>query len=335
MNFRVRKTLSILLFASILCWMPVSLIAQQAFSATDLISRAKAEIDLKNLRSAERDLKQALKVRTDSAEAYYLLAKIYYLQGSLDQSLSAVDKAFVYQPDYPDARYLYVQITIDAGRAIDSHLRVAPNGQSQTMYDIGKLMSLRKQLAQAIADGAKFSEAYNLAGDLEISYSAYRHQTDTPVSRGEDRSEPVNLLYIKALQDFEEAVRLARPGQEGIKQLKTKVDFLREIIKNDYQDNRSYISPRVLARPHPSYTDAARKHKVQGIVVLGVKVNEHGGTSSGFVVSGLGYGLDKEALNVINRMTMSPALINGKPTAVTILVTVTFTLSSQNFADRG
>jgi len=89
--------------------------------------------------------------------------------------------------------------------------------------------------------------------------------------------------------------------------------------------------PKVLDRTRPNYTEDARRHKVQGIVVLGVRINERGRTSSGIIMSGLGFGLDKEALNVINHMTMSPAMLNGRPVPVTIFVTVTFSLSQQRF----
>src|SRR5262249_31406556 len=157
----------------------------------------------------EKELKQVLKIQSNSAEACYLMATVYYYENNLNQALIAVDKAISLNPDYPDARYLYVQISMGAGRAIDSHVRVDRSGQSKTVYDIGKLLSLRKQLNQAIEDGAKFSEAYNLAGDLEMAYSAYRSSTDTPLSKSEDRSEPARLIYLKAMRLFDEALRLA------------------------------------------------------------------------------------------------------------------------------
>ena len=77
---------------------------------------------------------------------------------------------------------------------------------------------------------------------------------------------------------------------------------------------------------NPTYTDAARKAKVNGSVIIAVALNEEGGVDDVKVVRPLGYGLDREALEAVRQSKFVPATRDGKPVAVQINMETTFSL---------
>jgi len=84
--------------------------------------------------------------------------------------------------------------------------------------------------------------------------------------------------------------------------------------------------PRIVSMVNPTYTDAARKAKVNGSVIIAVALNEEGGVDDVKVVRPLGYGLDREALEAVRQSKFVPATRDGKPVAVQINMETTFSL---------
>jgi TonB family protein len=78
--------------------------------------------------------------------------------------------------------------------------------------------------------------------------------------------------------------------------------------------------------PQPSYTDAARSAKYQGTAKFNVIVDENGHASSISLVDPAGHGLDVEAIKAIRTWRFKPAVKEGKPVAVCVMVEVSFKL---------
>ena len=76
----------------------------------------------------------------------------------------------------------------------------------------------------------------------------------------------------------------------------------------------------------PKYTDAARKAKINGSVVVAVAINEEGGVDDVKIVRGLGYGLDQNAMDAARQSKFTPAIKDGKPVPVQINMAMTFKL---------
>lgn len=75
------------------------------------------------------------------------------------------------------------------------------------------------------------------------------------------------------------------------------------------------------------YSEAARKAKFQGVVLLQVVVSPDGRATRIQVVSGPGLGLDEEAVEAVKSWRFKPALgPNRKPVAVQIAVEMQFRL---------
>jgi periplasmic protein TonB len=84
--------------------------------------------------------------------------------------------------------------------------------------------------------------------------------------------------------------------------------------------------PRPIYEPDPDYSEAARKAKYQGAVVLWLVVGADGLPHNIRVQRSLGMGLDEKAIAAVNTWRFQPATLNGRPVAVEVNVQVSFRL---------
>jgi TonB family protein len=84
--------------------------------------------------------------------------------------------------------------------------------------------------------------------------------------------------------------------------------------------------PRCVYCPPPSYSDAARRHKLDAHVVLLVRIDEQGHPTSAVVVSGAPYGLSDQAAKAVLRWQLSPATKDNQPVPTCTAVEVAFRL---------
>lgn len=94
-----------------------------------------------------------------------------------------------------------------------------------------------------------------------------------------------------------------------------------------YVAGNGVLPPKVVYQNLPSYTQAARDAKAEGIVLLEAIVRKDGSIDSVKVLRGIGYGLDESAVNAIaHDWKFQPGTLNGKPVSVKILVETSFRL---------
>jgi periplasmic protein TonB len=84
--------------------------------------------------------------------------------------------------------------------------------------------------------------------------------------------------------------------------------------------------PRATSIADPKYSDAARKAKINGSVIVAVAINEEGGVDDVKVVRPLGYGLDQNAIAAARQSKFTPATKDSKPVAVQFNMEMTFKL---------
>ena len=93
-----------------------------------------------------------------------------------------------------------------------------------------------------------------------------------------------------------------------------------------YRIGSEVTSPRLLSKVEPSYSEKARKAKLQGVVMLSIEVWEDGRPHNIRVMRGLGLGLDEQAVEAVEQWRFSPGEKDGKPVKVQAQVEVTFRL---------
>ncbi|MGH9393843.1 MAG: energy transducer TonB, partial [Terriglobales bacterium] len=84
--------------------------------------------------------------------------------------------------------------------------------------------------------------------------------------------------------------------------------------------------PVLVYDPDPEYSDAARKAKYQGTVVVGVIIGADGHVYDPKIVQALGLGLDQKALEAVKLWRFEPAKKHGQPVRVAANIEVNFRL---------
>jgi len=93
-----------------------------------------------------------------------------------------------------------------------------------------------------------------------------------------------------------------------------------------YSVGGNVSAPVPIYKPEPPYSEQARKAKYQGTVVLWIVVDTQGDVTQAQVVKPLGMGLDENALRTVKTWKFKPALRNGSPVPVRVMVEVSFRL---------
>jgi TonB family protein len=83
----------------------------------------------------------------------------------------------------------------------------------------------------------------------------------------------------------------------------------------------------ILSKPRPDYTDEARKMRIEGEVLLRVLFTSSGAARVLDVISGLGHGLDENAIRAAEQIRFKPAQRAGQPADSTAIVHIVFQLA--------
>lgn len=83
-------------------------------------------------------------------------------------------------------------------------------------------------------------------------------------------------------------------------------------------------APMLLAKCAPRYTDAARRAKLEGRVILSVQIYPDGRAHHIRVQRGLGLGLDAAAVSGVQQWRFAPGRRNGKPSIFPATIEVVF-----------
>jgi len=83
-------------------------------------------------------------------------------------------------------------------------------------------------------------------------------------------------------------------------------------------------APKPTYSPQPEYTDKARRKRTNGTVLLKIVLDNTGKVTAVDVLQGLEPSLDKQSQETVRTWKFEPAMLEGKPVAVTLPVEVTF-----------
>ena len=85
-------------------------------------------------------------------------------------------------------------------------------------------------------------------------------------------------------------------------------------------------APQLMHSVDPEFTDQARRANLQGIVSIQLIVDSQGNPQNIHVVRHLGMGLDQKAVEAVRQYKFRPAMYQGHPVAVQLVVDVNFHL---------
>ena len=84
--------------------------------------------------------------------------------------------------------------------------------------------------------------------------------------------------------------------------------------------------PQVVYKAEPQYSEAARKVRLQGMVMLRIEIGTDGRATNVGVRQSLGLGLDDRAMDAVKQWKFLPGKVNGKPVPMVAYVEVNFRL---------
>ncbi len=97
-------------------------------------------------------------------------------------------------------------------------------------------------------------------------------------------------------------------------------------LESAHQVNNDVERPEKIFAPPAPYAPAARKARVQGVVIVQAVIDRHGHVTALKAIKGLPMGLTDEALRTMATWLFEPATIKGQPVVVTYFLTMRFGL---------
>ena len=91
-----------------------------------------------------------------------------------------------------------------------------------------------------------------------------------------------------------------------------------------YKVGNGVSAPKPIFTPDPTYTEAARKKKINGQVTLSLIVTTEGTVRDVKVTKSLEAGLDQQSIAAVSTWKFKPAMKDGKPVAVQLNAETTF-----------
>jgi protein TonB len=85
-------------------------------------------------------------------------------------------------------------------------------------------------------------------------------------------------------------------------------------------------APQLINRVEPSYPEAARKARMEGVVILEAIITANGNVEDVKVLKSMNPLLDAAATRAVQQWRYRPATLNGRAVRVYLTVTVTFNL---------
>jgi TonB family protein len=178
----------------------------------------------------------------------------------------------------------------------------------------------------------EYLEELRSRGAKQAVLDALRAVNPTPLSK----SELLHFLTAGKTSDSVQAMVERRgidfkPTDEDLDTLRIAgaTEGLMKVVREageTFSVRGGVSAPICIYSPNPPYSDEARKARLSGTVVVQVIVDAAGKVRDARVVKPLGLGLDEKAVETIRTWRFKPAMRNGIPVNVRMLVQVAFSI---------
>jgi TonB family protein len=161
---------------------------------------------------------------------------------------------------------------------------------------------------RAVALKPGFAPSQKVLSDAYLMIGNYR------------QAEKSLALYLMHVRDQAE-VAVLKERMVGIKTLAR--------ARPEASVQKPLTRPKVNRIPLTVYTEEARRYRVEGVVRVQALFGKDGVVQQAFVVRGLGFGLDEEALRVARGIKFRPGEVDGRPISMWSGVNIVFTLEER------
>ena len=260
----------------------------------------------KEIKNASKAFETALKLKPNFAAAHAGLSYALLARNKSSEAIREASAALSIDPGIVDAHYVI-------GVA---HLRA------------GAKEAALQEAEAVIRLDPRFAPAYLLKSQALTSFLG-----DVMVLPKQESPEVRQARYREAADALEKYLQLAPNARdkqtwtEQLESLRFHTASYRKSAGIDIFSGREVTTKaRVLRKPEPQYTEAARRNGVRGTVVLRSVFSSDGTVKHFVVVSGLPDGLTEQALRAARRIKFVPATMDGRPVSMFIQLEYNFNL---------
>ena len=256
-------------------------------------------------KNALKSLEKAVKIAPQSAVYRANLAFVYLMERKINKAQSEIDKAIAIDPK---------------------------NGSAYFIRGTANLWERKPQDALADAEKAisvnpEYSSSYVLKADVFIYKFGKGWAENVPLKD--------NVQWLAKAQETLEICEKGCAKDQNFKVAESKLDSVRAfydhykkrvdresgaVTATAKDTNRTPI--KIISKPIPNYTDRARRNGLNGTVTMAVAFSAEKKITQILILSGLGYGLDEEAIRAAKNIVFEPEIENGKP--VTVVKTIQY-----------
>lgn len=115
---------------------------------------------------------------------------------------------------------------------------------------------------------------------------------------------------------------------------KDRAEEIREFEEGAYKVEGEVKPPKIMKKVNPKYPEEARREKVEGVVILGARIDKEGQVSRVIVQKGMDPFLNQAAVDAVKQWKYEPMIIKGKSVEALFTVTVRFALKGKKIATK-
>lgn len=269
-------------------------------------------VQTQNIKEGAKALQKAAKLKPNDALPKIELAYAALLSGKLSDAEDKAEKAIALNPNEPRAYFIL----------------------GLTQMRLGFYKSVKETANKAIGINPEIADFYLLK--VSAAFAEAIVDTESLVKGVEIIS--VNRrtkLFNEAATILENYPNLSGNTENGLL-IKKKIDNLKLFTKffDELPTASSPIAPpdpsvtplKILSKPRPIYTDAARQGGITGTVKMAVLFSASGTIDYVLPMSGLKFGLTQQAYKAAHSIKFEPQLKDGKPISVVKIVEYVFSL---------
>ena len=119
------------------------------------------------------------------------------------------------------------------------------------------------------------------------------------------------------------AAGTSSPAAAGVTEVEIKLDSPEAIYR---VHPPAVTAPKPEYTPEPEFSEFARNHRMQGVVVLEIIIDKTGAVQKPEIARPAGFGFDEQAVTRVLSWKFKPAMRDGKPVAVHMAIEVAFNL---------
>jgi tetratricopeptide (TPR) repeat protein len=334
---RYRPSLNFLLVSA----MVIAATFGSAFSQTPTLS-AEGElvrvVQLIHQGKREEALKQikAIVKNESNAEGHYYLGIVYLQLNDFKKARSAFQTALKLQPTLAasaQAQIAYARVLRGTLKVAEPEARKALEADPynvDALYTIAFLHIRKGERDEALkhADTLVVVKPDQAEAYLLKSMALVNFNSETAIADQHERL----LRYQSAAEALDRYLRLAT-DPPAAQFWQDQLESLKFYLRVDQPGSTEVYSPRhvttkfrVIEKPEPSYTDAARAEQVEGRVILRGVVGIDGTIQHVLVIQSLTHGLTEASIAAAKSIKFAPAMLDGKPVPVFVQLEYNFDL---------